>query len=99
MKLSKPILLTIILSILVLIVTLAIIFSPTGIAKIILDYSGVLAGLFFIVEATVNIVINRRQAFVFHITRILRIVIGLAMIAIHGLRILPVPTLELLGLG
>ncbi len=93
---NKLIIFTIILCVLIVITTLLIIFLPPGIAVYLLDYSVVIGGIFLVVEASIMIYLHRREAFVFHITRILRIMIGLAMIVIHLLRILPVPTMELL---
>jgi len=94
---NKQILLAVLLSAITIIATVAIIFSPTAIGRFILDYSAVAAGLFLTVEGSISIYINRKQAFGYHITRIFRITLGLAMICIHALRILPVPTREILS--
>jgi len=93
---QNQILLAVLLALLVAGVTAGIIFSPTAIGRFLLDYSAVGAGLFFIIEGGLTIWFNRQQSFARQLPRLFRIFIGLAMLAIHALRILPVPTKELL---
>ncbi len=86
----KEILIGAFLTLIVAAIVLAIMFSPTAIGRIVLDYGAVLGGIILVVEAIVSIILHRHEKSYYHLLRFIRILIGLAMIIIHIMRILPV---------
>jgi hypothetical protein len=88
--LAKEILIAAILTLAVAAAVIAIMFSPSKIGRVVLDYGAVLGGLILVVEAVISILLYKKEKFYNHMLRFIRILIGLAMIIIHIFRILPV---------
>lgn len=86
----KEVLIGALLTVIVAAIVVAIMFSPTKVGRMVLDYAAVLAGVILVVEAIVSMILHKNEEYYYHMLRFIRLLIGLAMIIIHLLRILPV---------